>query len=493
MKRTICILLCLVFLACQPTPEVDAVRQKNTNQLIEMAINADAQQAASDAQPLAATLPERFTCDFVTDTGRYRVTADVPIRVLTERASFPMLRVERRTLTDAERLRLHGNLFGTDTLYVYEHRMTREQLAAEIANYMQEPTEEEKRQWMRATDSTEEDWQRAMENRAAELKRLQAAYNALSDDDAAVPLSVWDGSLPWANTATYDMDNYMLIIVGSAEDSGEQWSVAHSLIFDARVSDVAVDFEVGKDTFENTLNAPVFNCPTKPGVERIAPEAYDAIHADATISAAEAAEIAIAAFDGVADFTVDSVYWSNNAATDGDTKGSIGQWAYLVRLTPVFDGATTPYVEGMVINDRAAEDAVFRTWQYDGAIAAVDGDGKLLSVYWVGPLRVTKTISETTTLLPFDEIQTLFAQQMNRKTVEMADGSGHVLTVDSVTLGLFRIREQNSMDTGLLVPAWFFTGTLQLGSGDVWVYDALNPLLVLNAMDGTVIDTYLGY
>jgi hypothetical protein len=75
-----------------------------------------------------------------------------------------------------------------------------------------------------------------------------------------------------------------------------------------------------------------------------------------------------------------------------------------------------------------------------------------------------------------------------------------------VQLGLYRVREQNSFDTGLLVPAWFFTGTLtysesvqaerlQIGFQDweTFRFDSLNPLLIVNAVDGSIIDPQKGY
>ena len=82
--RKICIFILscfLLFVGCQPTPEVDAVKQKNTNQLIEAV--KEAEQAAPVPVPVKELMPERFQCDFVTETRQVHVTADVPIRVLT--------------------------------------------------------------------------------------------------------------------------------------------------------------------------------------------------------------------------------------------------------------------------------------------------------------------------------------------------------------------------------------------------------------------------
>jgi hypothetical protein len=135
----------------------------------------------------------------------------------------------------------------------------------------------------------------------------------------------------------------------------------------------------------------------------------------------------------------------------------------------------------------------------------VDGDGNLLALGWMAPLKVTETLSENTPLLPVEEIQSIFEQQINRVFAEERNHDGS-LTVDRVQLGLFRIREQNDMDHGLLVPVWYFTGVFEYGAEQAeqhkkdgfreWerkYYDNREPLLIINAIDGSIIDPTLGY
>ena len=123
----------------------------------------------------------------------------------------------------------------------------------------------------------------------------------------------------------------------------------------------------------------------------------------------------------------------------------------------------------------------FRAWDYESLTAAVDGDGNLISLVWLAPLKVTETIAEE----------------------DKRDGA---LTVTGVQLGLFRIREQNNTEAGLLIPAWFFTGTFAYGETrraeraavgfqypDSDWYDAQDPLLIVNAIDGSIIDPWMGY
>ena len=61
-----------------------------------------------------------------------------------------------------------------------------------------------------------------------------------------------------------------------------------------------------------------------------------------------------------------------------------------------------------------------------------------------------------------------------------------------IELGLWRIREKNNIDAGLLVPVYCFY--LDLTYRDSDGDDSRDTdILIINAVDGTVIDPYNGY
>ena len=71
--------------------------------------------------------------------------------------------------------------------------------------------------------------------------------------------------------------------------------------------------------------------------------------------------------------------------------------------------------------------------------------------------------------------------------------------MDDVQLGLFRIREKNDMEHGLLVPCWMFCGRLLYDPDRVTTgfpvsqdFD-LFPMVIINAIDGSVINPMNGY
>ena len=144
MKRIIiiCLLCTAILCACQPTPEEDAVRQKDSVKMIEMAIG-DATEAPNDAEaqtaatpvPVREQVPERLVWDLYTDVENVHVVADVPIRIMTE-DTVPLLRVEPRRFKASDNLAIVQALLGTDTVYKSVYQLTRQDLEKQISDLM---------------------------------------------------------------------------------------------------------------------------------------------------------------------------------------------------------------------------------------------------------------------------------------------------------------------------------------------------------------------
>ncbi len=485
MKRSMSFfLLFLLFLTgCQPTPEVDAVKQKDTNLLIEAVKEAEQEQNEPAPVPVKELMPERFQCDFLTEARQVHVTADVPIRVLTE-GTFPLVRVQRRTFTNEERLTVYRRLFDSDTVYKYEYRPTKEAVVKEIEWLLQEPTAEEKKEFLEDPEESEETWAAYLQSRKDRIEELRQKYLSLPDDGSPLPFEPWDGAL-----FTIRNGESPGMVVG-VEYPTPMKMPSYGTLLEGRPVDYSREKEDGNDTYS------VFSFDKrldKPNVERITPKDYGKAHAGSTITARQAAEAAMTPSAGLGDFAVADILWSHDADDVAVAAGKIGKQAYLVRLTPVFHGASMPYC-GMDAMDIPEGGGYTPSWDYEHVIAAVDGDGRILGMAWLGPLQETEVVSATTTLLPFEEIMDIFARQVNRvfSYEEDIDGS---LTVDDVQLGLFRIREKGDMESGLLVPVWFITGAYRYASHpeEVHLYDNLSPIAVINAINGSIIDVMKGY
>lgn len=499
MKRIIPLLISLLLLlaACQPTPEVDAVKQKDTNVLIDT-VRAEEQQrqeTGTEMPPIKTQFPERFMCDFYTGASNVHVISDAPIRIKTDGIAFPLARVERRCLSNTERVEIYKRLLETDTLYIYQQQpRTREDIARSLQMYMNalDVSPENKASWMHATDSTEEEWNLHIENLKSIIAELQALYNDTPEEIRAVPNPPWDGALPEGNPSEDSFHSYS--VVGSADAHQEMWMYDLAQV-EEQSTDNNITFWRGAQTFEE-FAARGFNDDF-----RIDPSAYDVPKDGASLSPREAADLVKSMLgDAAKDYDVSDIYWGNNEMRDGEAVGSQGdKWGYSVYLTPKLSGASMLFVSAEATSDND-DSSVVRFWPYDKIWATVSAEGELDALGWSGALQITEILSENTTLLPFDTVMERFTKQMNYQWQGWDDFRDGVVTVNDVQLGLFRIREQNDMDHGLLVPVWFFTGTFTFSEEQQkkdhiteLKLDSMNPLLIINAIDGTIINSNTGY
>ena len=506
MKRLILILLSLALLcACQPTPEQDAVKQKDTNVLIDTVLSEQTQtEADNPPAPVSAQFPARFQCDETTEARGVHIVADVPIEVLTDGASFPILRVEHRYLTNEERLSVCRRLFGADTLYIWQMApRTRDDVKRNMESCLHsiEYLTEHKAEWMRESESTEQEWQDRLDSQKQRLAELQQEFNSLPEDVKAEPNKPWDGSVPEDNPSP--VDTYGLTIVTDPDLHDIAMQYYDRVGIDEQSTDRVLSYSHAQSEHD-LVGTGAFHGETEDAT-RIMPNAYDTPPVDGAITAREAIGIVKAMLGKEAEhYAVADVWWSNNAASEGEIQGVYDKWGYLIRLTPAFSGAQMVY-----LYDSAYEwsDDYSRSWQYDRIEAWIESDGTLLGLNWDGALKVTETVSETSPLLSYDEIQSLFVNQMNRR-FSLDEYAGGTISLNAVLLGLMRIREKNDMDHGLLVPAWFFYGTFEYTEQerDARIkkgffpeeaarntYDSEHPLCIINAIDGSIIDMFRGY
>ena len=239
-------------------------------------------------------------------------------------------------------------------------------------------------------------------------------------------------------------------------------------------------------------------------MEIIDPTDYDTPHAGATMTPNEAAAKLQSVLDPFVKTTVVEILWGNNAS---DTYGSDGtklRWGYVVRLMPAYYGTATGLGLGYLhMSSRDPITEVSRSWEQEYIMGAVNDDG-IRKLQWRSPLTVTEVVTENATLLPFSEIEAIAKQQINRLLSYRGyrgEETG-TLEVAGVRLGLLYIMEQNVLEGGLLVPVWYFLQAdepnerqkaLWPNEIDNCSYDTLNPLVVINAIDGTVIDPWAGY
>ena len=133
-------------------------------------------------------------------------------------------------------------------------------------------------------------------------------------------------------------------------------------------------------------------------------------------------------------------------------------------------------------------------------------NGKICFAALESPMDLTAVETENASVLSFEEIMERFQQQMEVQYTEayLAGGEepeaekSYLIRVNRIEQELVRIKIPDNEKEFYLVPAWNFYGTVngqeaerEGGEGGITAFET--PLLTLNAVDGTVINTDLGY
>lgn len=144
------------------------------------------------------------------------------------------------------------------------------------------------------------------------------------------------------------------------------------------------------------------------------------------------------------------------------------------------------------------------SWTYESLVLAISDRG-IVSVELNEPYKLNETLVENCKLLPFEEIQSVFEKMMVVTHGPETYYSGFEsyeshYDISRAEFGYSRISEVNGKMSGLLIPTWSFYGSMQeryQNPGEEPTENAIgemeNPVLVVNAIDGSVIDLDKGY
>ncbi len=218
----------------------------------------------------------------------------------------------------------------------------------------------------------------------------------------------------------------------------------------------------------------------------------------------------------VQEMTQDSYACRESYAVESDER----QW-YAFEYTRSIDNIPCALLYHTIANDRGE----YETWEYERLWLLIDQNG-LLHLQWRGAMEITDMLSEHTALMSFDTMLECFQKMLLVKNsiweyeaqcvryldadgseivgprgngvgeTEIADAVGAVnVEIDSIALVYMRVQ---SGSVYYLIPAWNFTGFVDVigEDGQPFYMDKKRVpgcLLMLNAIDGSVIDVAQGY
>lgn len=125
-------------------------------------------------------------------------------------------------------------------------------------------------------------------------------------------------------------------------------------------------------------------------------------------------------------------------------------------------------------------------------------NGEVIRLQWNSPFTVTGVENENVPLLSFERIMEIFKRQV---FMSVYCDQGHPITykITAIQFSYMRVQIKDSDDYYLL-PVWDFTGYMvydwQMSPGDMAVARGFfhsMSILTINAVDGSVLDRFLGY
>ena len=493
MKKVYCRLFILVmtasFLAgCQATPEQEIVIQKDLEQMIEKAVaQDDTATGASLADSLS--VPATYSASINGYNGDLTVNVNATVTV-PDSDGISVMRIGKHDFTQEEADKMIEVLLQGETLYEIDLSLTKEEIQEKLIMY-----------YGMRDGSIPLDMDGENPDDGEKLQQVIADYEALL---ATAP----ETKEPIAADTLFHTPETLVnpnaqVIEGTATVNGK---AAYLYINNGFFSDNDIEavFINGKPSLGESYN----NCPYSVlSDEQLSGVQIPETFAMSKVDAQSAAEGILDRL-GITDMTCVDIQYAvmsedfatGNVALEPGTviepeQIESGKWAYSLQYQRTVNGipVTLTGHSGHSVSD---ENDMSVPWPYEHVNIIVDETGVVYFDY-LSPCSILDTVTEDATLKQFSEIQSVF-EKMFPITYGHLDeeGTDYQLQVEitEVRLGLMRITEQNSRDTGLLVPVWDFFGDVIVipEEGDPYL-SISDSLITINAIDGSIIERELGY
>ena len=474
------VLLC----ACQATPETTVVASKNNGTLeaaLEKTINEEPNEVAANAAMVADTKTQTYayTESFTSMDGN--ITYNVDIELPAAENNLPVLQVTPHTITSEEAERIAHAIFGDAEYYEYSAERSKPEIEEEILKLKQHISDRDA--LVAYYGGNEETADEVMADFESRISALEALYETASE-------TVEPTECNWQfHSESYYTDPEL----GLSDDDYNQelkamvWIDGMPYVYDV-YNRSADDYRI-HSIFSYIDDSLV-----------IRSEKYNSD------------EITDSDITNFLDMT-ESVLKQMNMGDWEIEDYSVGEWedngrmarTLTVQVSPVYNGIkmlNVPQLENLKSEDAYASNYYFER------IGCVFSGGKLIDFEYDAPLDVVNVVNSAVPILSEDEIIASFKRQMTLDDItgyqiegipeELLDQVPQVTnvtaTVDGVELGLARTRIKNNESDFYLLPAYLFRGSVNLtfsdGSTEI-VNDTI--FAVINAVDGTIINTDLGY
>ena len=465
--------LCLFLGGCQPTPETEAIIQKDDINAV-VAAHSATEHTDTGSVSLRELLgaPQETSFEVTVEDGAMKITAqDVPV-VVPETSRAGSVTVRRAEFSLDQVRKLTEIFFDGRTVYEQRPR-TKQDVMAAVARVQEE------------ISGTDDEVQiRELEN------HIQVYMSGIDELPDADTLDIKPMAYAWVDSESGEQ------IAGENKEGDISYFVG------------AANEELGSSLYLARYNETVYS--NQKAVERSELVTYKANSQDMdgsleqwedAFSTNECAYSQTEAVDLCLEF-LSSGGIDTEALLVSDVQPYIrvdnksnkafpGISGYNIYFSHGYEGMPQTradngiiYVSGDNTSGGTNEGAI--PYQYESLKMTVDSSG-ITFVQWVSYMEVGDVLSENVTLKPYSEIAEIIRRQIaiSYENYVYSDSyeNGEPLRIHQIVLGLMRIQNKDDEDNYTLIPVW-----------DVFADETGNmSMMTVNAMDGSMISRESGY
>lgn len=474
-----------VLFGCQKTPEHNAVQNKG-----ESALN-DAIAATPEEHNLFEA-PEEWQHEFGSPDGTISIVIDAGIE-LPDTQSYPVVRVEKADLTEAWLKNFISKLGNGSKVYEYkdERMYTKHEVEEIIINLKREIMDPNSD--INSVVANEEKRAELIREKEAEIRSWEAYYKAAPETyeplEKEVQYSLSNtGRQHFSCSMDLGKDNPAYISVSRSEEGG--YIVISN--YDAQTGEIVFSFH----DLENLGNM--------------------------SMTLEQASTLGLSFLENLGEDGFSPSLILGGCLRDRNNPNAAMEelpQCYHIFYTRSVNGVKTTYrttsMDGFLMNGRMAEKAAVMEqyapfWPQE-SVEMVIADSGIQYVRWEMPTRQVETLNASVKLLPFEEIKQIFETQMTVEGLWTNPADTGIISrevvITRIVLGMTQIREKDTYDGLLMIPAWNFygyevytyaaptEGGYDLDDENKYRNDQLegHSFLTVNAIDGSIINPVLGY
>ena len=480
VRRTPLLLLLLaaaLLSACQPTPEVEPVAQKDSEALIERVEVAEEGVADMAKAPETRHITRALT--EVSQRTGIDITIDADV-VLPETDAIPVARVKDGSL-DMSVLENIWKIVANGS--------------GMLEDFPRSYYEGQASMWMEYREAGNLDKYSSFEEMDAAISELLAEAATKSAEPVFFPESPMD--VMQTGEKLHDTDMY---------NCHEGHVTFFGLSDQGTVSEVHLDTDWFVEYLRDIDDRYIWNSSNPldiylPAIER---GEFKIQLPERSIEDAQAYAEQLLADIGITDFTCVVARIAPLIPRFFNEQQDVCPCAYELLFTRQVAGVNVTYNDvqssGGELRDRPVDSPDYTPiWDYEYIQLFVDDAGVLYMSY-NQPHEVTEIVTESAEILSLEEAVASFERMIGYQYAAYETGQRELcddayLCIDEIRLGLTRIAEKNAQQQGYLVPSWTFFGSYDLDGfwPDGEGHHGTEAILIVNALDGSIIDPDRGF